>query len=120
MDNPHSRVLLLGLKSGYIKSYLYKHFPNIVLTVVEKDREMLDIALTYFHMRIKSDYAVIIKDPVEYVNKAGGQKYDAIIIDVCKRGKNGKNPTCPMDEMYADQMVKKLASMLNRDGNYIS
>ncbi len=76
-----ARALLVGLGSGSVAKFLYRHRPTCRLTVVEIDPRMEGVARHYF--KLPDDptrLAVVVDDGARFV-AAGGAAYDLIVVD---------------------------------------
>ncbi|EYC24153.1 hypothetical protein Y032_0014g2354 [Ancylostoma ceylanicum] len=115
--NAAADVLSIGLGAGYINSYLHKSYSRMNITVVEIDRNMLDIALKWFGLELDNRHRVIIEDGVEYVKRTAraGVKFDVIHIDACTMEEN-VDTNCPIDIFYTEEMVRNFAAMLKPRG----
>ncbi len=75
------RALLVGLGAGSLAKFLYRHFPDCRLTVVEIDPQVEWVARQYF--KLPDDprrLAVAIADGADYL-LAGDSHYDLILVD---------------------------------------
>ena len=70
-------ALLLGLGGGAMLRHLQAYFPDCALTVVERDRAVIELARRFFHI----DRAVVEADAQEVVADARGA-YDVIFADL--------------------------------------
>ncbi|VDM75875.1 unnamed protein product, partial [Strongylus vulgaris] len=65
----NAQVLSLGLGAGYINSYLHKNYPKMNITAVEIDKNMLDLALKWFDLKLDDKHHVVIEDGINYVRR---------------------------------------------------
>lgn len=75
------KVLLIGLGAGSLLKFLYRHCPQVQLTVVEIVPEVVVAARQHFCL--PDDAArlnVIIGDGVEFM-RSSGDRYDLILVD---------------------------------------
>jgi spermidine synthase len=75
------RVLLVGLGAASLLKFLYRHLPRSVLTVVEIDARVIQVAAQHFHLpqdpvRIRLGIA----DGREFV-RATKERFDLILVD---------------------------------------
>ncbi len=70
-------ALLLGLGGGAMLRHLDAYFPDMALTVVERDRTVIDLARRFFHIA----RPVVEADAQDVVADARGA-YDAIFVDL--------------------------------------
>ncbi|MBI3480024.1 MAG: fused MFS/spermidine synthase [Nitrosomonadales bacterium] len=74
-------VLLIGLGAGSLTKFLYRHFPLSVLTVVEIDGRVVEVASEHFGL--PDDTArlnIVIGDGAEYMANTE-PSYDLILVD---------------------------------------
>ncbi|ETN70572.1 hypothetical protein NECAME_14667 [Necator americanus] len=65
-----AHILMLGLGGGYINSYLHHKFPNMDITVVELDPQMLEISKKWFGLKLDQRQRVFLMDGVHFVRNA--------------------------------------------------
>ena len=80
-----ARLLVLGLASGQLISFLQQHNPNVQLQVVEASSTAVDIAVKYYNLHPSVLDCVTVVDPLEYVKSQclKGGEFDTIIVNVC-------------------------------------
>ncbi|CAJ0600280.1 unnamed protein product [Cylicocyclus nassatus] len=78
-----AKLLLIGLGGGYISTYLHHNFPQMDITSIEVDPQMLEIAKKWFNLEQDEKHHVFITDGVEYAKRAAtnGMTYDVILLD---------------------------------------
>jgi spermidine synthase len=74
------KVLVVGLGGGRTSWYLHKHMPEVDITVVELDPDVIDMAQTYFGVREEKNLRFIEKDGRAFLMKSRG-KFDVIMLD---------------------------------------
>lgn len=74
------KILILGLGGGALVHYLTHYYKNIKLTVIEKEKEVVDCAIDYFLVNIKNINLKVI-DAYEFIKKSQ-QKFDIIFADI--------------------------------------
>jgi spermidine synthase len=75
------RVLLIGLGAAALLKFCYRHLPSSLLTVIEIDPRVVQVAARHFHLpqdtaRIRVDIA----DGAEFV-RTTKDRYDLILVD---------------------------------------
>ncbi|KAK6741699.1 hypothetical protein RB195_009520 [Necator americanus] len=115
-----AHILMLGLGGGYINSYLHHKFPNMDITVVELDPQMLEISKKWFGLKLDQRQRVFLMDGVHFVRNAvtEGRKYDAILVDACTSDTNAWI-ICPANDFVVPEVVKKFAELLTDKGSLI-
>lgn len=74
-------VLLVGLGAGSLAKFLYLHYPTCILTVVEIDSRVIEVAKTAFYVpEDASRLKIVVADGVEYM-RTTQQTYDLIMVD---------------------------------------
>ncbi len=80
LDHPPERVLFIGMGIGMLPRFVGKHFPDIIIDVVEIDPDIPDIASKYFAYVKTPGTNIIIRDGRDFINR-NKHKYDLIFID---------------------------------------
>lgn len=83
-SSSEGKLLVIGLGGGALCSYLKKVFPKSVITAIELDPEILNIAVDYFGLIEDKQLIVYIKDGLVFLSEAEekGEKYDTVMFDV--------------------------------------
>lgn len=79
VDRPQT-ALMIGLGSGTVANYLRKYYPDLQITVVELDPDVLACAEQFFHFKTDAKMQVAIQDGRRYLMKDRA-KYDLILLD---------------------------------------
>lgn len=82
------KVLVLGLGSGALPSFLSNYAPQLQIDVVEVSEEVFRCARDFFGLNdaiAEDNFTVHLCCALDFVEKAVGEgrEYDAIILDVC-------------------------------------
>ena len=87
------KALILGLGCGDCAFRINKYYPDVQMTGVEIDAQIIDAAQCYFNLAILKNLKIAIEDGISYVKKITKtkQKFDLIIVDVYL-GKNAPGP----------------------------
>ena len=80
LDHPPERVLFIGMGVGIVPRFVRKHFPDVIMDIVEIDPDIPDIAGKYFAYPKNSKTNIIIKDGRDFINR-NKLKYDLVFID---------------------------------------
>ncbi|MHB8898007.1 MAG: spermidine synthase [Thermoguttaceae bacterium] len=78
-ENP-KRVLIVGLGGGTIPQFLHRHFPDLVIDVVELDPAVVRVATTYFGFKPDDRMRVFTGDGRKFIEKSD-PVYDVIYLD---------------------------------------
>ena len=74
------RILVIGLGGGRTSWYLHKHMPDVEITAVELDPDVIDLATKHFGISESENYKIVEKDGRSFLMR-DKSKYDIIIID---------------------------------------
>ncbi|MDX1515154.1 MAG: hypothetical protein R3174_15560, partial [Gammaproteobacteria bacterium] len=76
------RVLILGLGGGAMAHFFLHHFPDVSLTVIEREPQCVDIAHEFFSIpRRHRNLEIITGDARDVAPRLGG-KFDLIMLDL--------------------------------------
>ncbi len=73
------RLLNLGAGCGTFERFLFKNYPDIAITSVESDTDIINVSRKFFH--IPADHPVV-NTSADLFLKNNGIKYDVIFIDI--------------------------------------
>ncbi|BES89337.1 Methyltransferase-like protein [Nesidiocoris tenuis] len=116
-----SQILVIGLGGGSLCSYLRKALPKSVITAVELDPEMKDVAVKYFGLVEDKQLLIYIKDGLEFmkeISDEGTTKYDVVMFDVDNKDII-TGLSCPPPSFLEMETLKTVHSILNPDGVFI-
>ncbi|KHJ85526.1 hypothetical protein OESDEN_14746 [Oesophagostomum dentatum] len=116
----YAKILDLGLGGGYLNSYLHHNYPNMDITVVEHDPEILKISRKWFDLKEDERHRVMLNDAAQFVRNAAknGQVYDIIFVDAC--GTKIKSwIICPNQDFTRYEMAENLAKLLTERGMFL-
>jgi spermidine synthase len=103
------KILILGVAGGSVIKTLVEEIKfKGIITGVEIDKEIVDIAKKYFKLSEIKNLELIVDDAFEFVLKTK-DKYDLIIIDVFQ------DTTMP-NFLFEDYFIKRINFLLNKDG----
>ena len=94
------RILMVGLGGGSIAKFIYQNLPDIDLTVVEINPQVVQAARQYFLVpENNARFRVVLEDGAAYVATRVG-RFDAILLD----GYNGleRSPELMTNLFYSD------------------
>lgn len=75
--------LVLGIGGGDVIKSISKRFPQSLITAVELDPVMREIACKYFGLNKITALKIIIDDAISYISKRKtGEKFDLIVVDL--------------------------------------
>ena len=74
------RVLVVGLGGGTVPGYFHSQFPEMVVDVVEIDRDVLDVAKTYCGFTEDARMQVFVEDGRDFIESCS-ERYDIIVLD---------------------------------------
>ena len=108
--NPYPRnALLIGLGSASLTKFLYRHFPDTHLTVVEIEPRVVTAARHFFKLPDDPErLEIIIDDGVEYLLKTT-RTWDMILVD-------GFDPDGKAGELDSTRFYSSTRAHLTADG----
>ena len=74
------RILIVGLGGGTIPSFLHKHYPRMVIDVVEIDAEVVHVAKQFFGFREDATMHAHVADGRRFIERCQ-DPYDVIFLD---------------------------------------
>ncbi|MCW8911044.1 MAG: spermidine synthase [Gammaproteobacteria bacterium] len=110
---PPERVLLLGVGGGSMIKFLLHHFPHVLIDAIELRQTVVDVAVEYFDLPVKSKRLTVhVTDFKNYLKTASQhvRQYDLIIIDLFSVDDNGNIA------IQLDEQIKSIKSLLTADG----
>jgi spermidine synthase len=78
-QNP-ARILIVGLGGGTLPMFFHRHFPELMIDVVELDPGVVDVAKEFCGFREDSRVRVHVADGRDFVESSRGA-YDVIVLD---------------------------------------
>ena len=96
------RLLNLGAGCGSFERFLLKHYPDLMITSVESNSEMIKIAKKYFHLAAEHP---VINESADILIKTTELQYDIIFCDL-HDGK--KHPGYLSDPDFYNDIYKRL------------
>ena len=75
-----SSLLEIGVGGGRTVAYLNLHMPELAITAVELDREVVALAKRYFGLKESPSLQVVVKDGRIFLNRTR-ERYDVIMVD---------------------------------------
>jgi len=102
-------ALILGIGGGTVMSLLFKYFPKIVLTCVDIDGVIIDIAKKYFNLCSIPNITIIHADAKTHIKQLVAKKkmYDCIIVDLFI---GGSIPSFVEDKKFIESIHRLLTS----------
>ena len=116
-----NNVLIIGLGGGTIPSFLLEKVPNINLTVVELDKEMLQVSKCWFNLNTRHENLdVIIDDGIKFLQKCAqdGKKFNIILFDVDSKDVSSAI-SCPPKEFLEPATLSNAQKCLATNGNIL-
>ena len=80
IDHQPERVLFIGMGVGIVPRFVMRHFPDVIIDIVEIDPDIPDIASKYFAYPESAKTNIIIRDGRDFINRTK-HKYDLVFID---------------------------------------
>ena len=76
-------VLILGAGACVFPTFLLKHFPNIKITAVDIDPEVVNIGQRFFGVLENLNFNIVIEDAKNFVSNCSEPVFDYIFLDIC-------------------------------------
>lgn len=116
-------VLVLGLHGGCFVSFLLDLFPEVQVTCVERDPQMIEVANTYFQLPIENERLQMVSmDVTEYLRtnqqKATPLMFDVVIMDN-RANRNIKKNVSSNNNDVTQQILAHVKSSLKSEGIYM-
>jgi len=78
------RILIVGLGGGTVPGFLHKHFPKMVIDVVDIDPDVVDVARRFFGFKEDATLRAFVDDGRGFIERSEGL-YDIIFLDAFDR-----------------------------------
>ncbi|XP_044267613.1 eEF1A lysine and N-terminal methyltransferase homolog [Tribolium madens] len=120
MDKEKGSVVVVGLGGGGLCSFLGKFLPQIRVSAVDIDPEMLEVATKWFGLSQNERLQVIIQDGIKYLEEmtAKNQKSDAILFDVDSKDST-IGMSCPPRQFLEEAVLENVAKIIGVSGFFI-
>ncbi|CAJ0595277.1 unnamed protein product [Cylicocyclus nassatus] len=115
------KILTIGLGGGTINSFLHQIFPQMNITAVEIDGQMIKMARKWFGLLEDDHQRVIQADGVTFLADSvkKGDSYDAILLDA--GGPQLESDfICPHKSFLKKDVLRNIATLLPKHGIFIS
>ncbi|MCL4124427.1 UNVERIFIED_CONTAM: hypothetical protein GTU68_045025 [Idotea baltica] len=112
-----SSLLLVGLGGGALATYIHTFFPEVTLTCLDIDEEMVKVAEKWFSFKSDAKLRSVVEDGIQFITKAEkkGEKYDIIMFDVDSK-ELSEGLSCPPRMFVEKEFLKKVANTLTKKG----
>jgi len=82
MPQPH-KILMIGLGGGSIAKFLFQHYPDCSIDIIEIRSDVVKIARAYFNLPEDERMQIFVDDASRFLRNQNGryQQYDLILID---------------------------------------
>lgn len=109
-------ALMIGLGGGTLPLYLFTKFPQLKLTVVELDPEVVKAAKEWFLPKDCS-MDIVVEDGLRTLDRLSkaGEAFDLVYLDVDSKDLS-RGLTCPPTEFIEDKPLKELAAITKPTG----
>ncbi|CAJ0923644.1 unnamed protein product, partial [Mesorhabditis belari] len=113
--NEKKSLLEIGLGGGLFDSFIRLHRPNINITSIELDGQVVTLAEKWFGLKTDNLMKVVTDDGVRFVEKAAmkGLNWDMILLDACD---TSSDMPCPAADFLNDVFIANLAKIVNSHG----
>ncbi|XP_025829266.1 methyltransferase-like protein 13 isoform X2 [Agrilus planipennis] len=113
-------VAVIGLGGGTLCVFLRKYLSNSVVTGVDLDAEVLNLAQKWFGLELHSNLKVVVEDGIKFIHDSvnSGAKYNCLILDVDSKD-TSMGISCPPPQFLEDHIVEKTAKCLKNGGVFL-
>lgn len=116
-------LLILGGGDGYVAEMALKINPELKITIIDLDSEVINLSKKYLNQKIFShpNVHVNVGDALTYLktyHKRGGPLVDGIISDLTDNPIGGKGAKTKLKQFYSE--VLSLSEKILKDGGWIS
>ncbi|XP_061708112.1 eEF1A lysine and N-terminal methyltransferase homolog [Cydia pomonella] len=114
-----SSMAVLGLGGGGLCMFLRKCLQTVV-TAVEIDPSMLEIAKEHFELKLDDGMKVEIKDGVDFLKDEAekGTQYSVVMFDMDSKDRT-VGLSCPPRQFLHDEQLARVKQILTNDGHFI-
>ena len=104
-----ARILVIGLGSGQLVSFLHKYNPDIQLHIIEESAANVDIALRYYNLSSTLHECVTVSNPMVFIQNQNSNDftYDTIIDNTCSS--DDEFSSLLKDETYFNRLLPLLS-----------
>jgi len=106
LNSALSKVLVFGSAGCVLPMFLHKSFSNAVVTAVDIDPVLVNLAEAYFGAKQSETMNIVIEDAMDYIDKAETQDY--IIFDISDANQVLTPPPQFMNVEYLFKLKQKL------------
>ncbi|XP_072176738.1 eEF1A lysine and N-terminal methyltransferase-like [Diadema setosum] len=111
-----AKAVLVGLGGGALPMFLYKHFPQLELDVVELDPALKDIAKSWFGLVEDERLRVHIQDGLEFIKnqaeKDSPPVYNVVMFDVDSKDTT-QGISCPPRAFLESSVLEQVKRILH-------
>jgi spermidine synthase len=111
-ETPPEHVLTLGTGAGCFPSFLHHNFPNLHVTTVDIDSEVVKIAVEHFGLKETDRLKSIVMDALLFVENTE-ERYDVIFVDINNEDLKDMIPPAPF---RTDGFLERCKSILTDRG----
>ncbi|CAI2315047.1 unnamed protein product [Caenorhabditis sp. 36 PRJEB53466] len=111
-------VLLIGVATGGLMSYIGHYFKNLNLVGVDIDPNSEYLAKKWFGYVDRSRSKILIDDGAEYIKKMAerGETSNAVLVDACHNNEPTDNLYCPVAAVRTPRFLSDLSKVIGKRG----
>lgn len=113
----NSNILVIGLGGGGLCTFMNKFLPKSIVTAVEIDQAIVEVAIKYFGLRVTNKLDIIVDDGIKFLEKST-EKFTSIIFDVDNK-ESSLGISCPPVSFLDENILKQTKFCLHETGIFI-
>lgn len=113
LNKMDSSIAVVGVGGGGLCLLLRKLFPKSMITGIDIDPVVIDLAKNYFGLITDEKLKIVIEDGVKFIKKS--DKFDVVIFDV-NSSIQGADISCPPPEFLEEKTLEDVKKLIGETG----
>lgn len=113
LNNKESSIAVIGVGGGGLCLLLRKLFPKSMITGVDIDPVVIDLAKNYFGLITDEKLKIVIEDGIKFIKES--EKFDVVIFDV-NSSIQGADVSCPPPEFLEENTLEDVKKLIGDTG----
>ncbi|KAK5984376.1 PABS domain-containing protein [Trichostrongylus colubriformis] len=100
---------------------LHHFFPEMDVTVVEYNAQMISMAKKWFGLELNAHHRVKLDDGIKFIMEEVklGSNYDMVFLDACDSRATDAETICPVTGFLDDKVVEGIAQLVGLHGLFL-